>query len=131
MTKRPPIDGTEEQARIAAGVGKEIQPPFPLHDTASRFFKEIISEYPKADWTGHSISMAGILAGLMGEIVDNPEDEKAPQKIQTIIALRRSLGLHSSAKGRLADNTRRKKLGLEKEKEFEESFEDDLIARPH
>lgn len=128
-TRRPRVDSAEEQARIAAAANKTITSDrIPLWDHEKPFFDAIITERAKADWTDHMIDMAAVLAKQIAKLAADPEHTRLAA---SIVAMRRSLGLHSQAKdGDLDKMENRRNLSKDIENGALDASEDDFIARP-
>ena len=130
MSRRPPITSPDEINRIAAASSRKIEAPIPLDEQAKKFFSELIDEKAKGDWTDHEVSCAAILARAMSEVVADPQQRAITQKLNAIIAMRRSLGIHSVAAGESHNNQRRRELAKQIENKILENTEDELISRP-
>ena len=128
-TRRPRVDSAAEQARIAAAANKVIASErIPLWDHETPFFNSIIKERAKVDWTDHMIDMAAVLAKQVAKLAADPEHTKLAA---SIIAMRRSLGLHSQAKdGDLDKLENRRNMSKDIENGVLDVSDDDFIARP-
>jgi hypothetical protein len=125
------VNSKASQTRIAQGANRTIEPSFPLSVQGLLFFNEVIAEKPKADWTDHEITLAAILARTMDDVAADAETEGLTAKLNAIVSLRRSMGIHSPAKAPARELQRRREIGKEIENGYLETAEDDLIARPH
>lgn len=130
MSGRSHIDSNAERSRLAAEAAKKITSPLPLTEQGRVFFEEIITEKAKAEWTDHEISLAALLARLMADVAADPEQKQLVQKMNQVIATRRSLGLHSSAAGENHVQQKRRKMAKQIENEILSATDDDLIAKP-
>lgn len=152
MTKRQPITSPAEAVRIAQGAMRELQPPshVPLDERDWPFWRSVVAEFARADWTEHQLELAAMLARDMaqavaehqllraegftivretGTTVGNPRARTYQALVGGILATRRSLALH--ARGRSGDSrndARRRDLAREIEDGINDH--DDLIARP-
>jgi hypothetical protein len=149
--KRKRMDSASEQSRIMAGASRNITPPDNIDLTEEElvFFKRIIAEMAKAEWTEHQIDLVafmarsmhslninqrklrdegGVIKGKNGEPIVSPRKKAVEDSIASIVSLRRSLSIHARAQGvNKADIGRRMAMAKEIEDSF---FEDDLISRP-
>ena len=151
--KRLRIDSTVGAVKVMQGASKSLTIPstIPLSDSDKAFFANILAENANSDWTPHQLELAALLARTMSDLNDeqlNMRDEGSvlkaangavvisPRKtlIQlhsaTIVALRRSIGIHSRAMGGEArDVARRSEIA--KGIESDNPLDDDLLARPN
>lgn len=151
-TKNTRIDSIAERSRIMSGASIRITPPdhIPLDIEETKYFDNIIREFPKADWTAHQIELAALLArmmadfkfesellrkegatvaGAMGGTVTNPRKQVVQMHGNNIISFRRSLALHAASHGDTRDVAKRTEISRHIEAKSE--FDDDLIARPN
>jgi len=150
-TSRHRIDSTEEAVRIMRGAHKNIVPPpeVPLDAGDEPFFRSIIDEFAKVDWTPHQVQLAAMLAramndfvaesailreegaiimGSVGTPIPNPRRQIIQTHASNILSFRRTLALHAAANGKVDKLTTR--LTIAKEVEGEgEIGPSDLIAR--
>lgn len=157
MSRRPRMDSKDEMVRIFNGANKEILPPehVPLDETDMPFFRNVIAEFAKAEWTAHQIEMAAMLARSMrdmeseqrklreegsvaysekGTPVVNPRKTVVQMLSGTILSMRRSLALNARAQSpNLSgkDTAKRRDMAKQHEAMALDSGEDDLIARPN
>lgn len=102
-------------------------PTIELTAGEKKYFDRIIAEKAKIEWTDHKADMAALLARIMCRVFDDGEDKKA--NIANIIALRRSLGLHSARMdGEIREVAKRREALREMEQET--AIESDLLAQP-
>jgi hypothetical protein len=151
-TRRQRIDSTSAAIEIMQKANKEILPPatVSLEGEDLIFFRNIIAECPKSEWTGHKIEMAAILArtmadlyreqtllreegavvtGSMGSPVPNPRKSVVQMLASNITAYRRSLSLHARGQGGEAHRIGRRRE-IARSIEDDDLFDDDLIAKP-
>src|SRR4051794_15558631 len=67
--RRTRIDSNSERMRIIADANKVILPPkhIPLDSEETTYFNNIISEFPKADWSAHQIELVAMIARMMAD----------------------------------------------------------------
>jgi hypothetical protein len=153
MAKRKArIDSAAEAVRVMAKATAEIQPPgnVPLDAEDLPFFRNVISEYARSDWSAHQLELAAMLARTMADLtreqkllrdeggvaysekgtpVANPRKSIVQMHASSILSFRRSLSLHARAQaGEARDVAKRR--GAAKEIEGDNPLEDDLLARP-
>lgn len=110
------------EAMKAAAAMEVVQPPghVRLEDGDWPFWWNVIEEAARAEWTEHQLELAALLAramadlereqmslraegaivrGAMGQAAANPRKQIVALHAGTILSLRRSLGIHSRAKG--------------------------------
>lgn len=153
MAKRKArIDSAAEAVRVMAKATTDIQPPdnVPLDAEDLPFFRNVISEYARSDWSAHQLELAAMLARTMADLtreqkllrdeggvahsekgtpVANPRKSIVQMHASSILSFRRSLSLHARAQaGEARDVAKRR--GATKEIEGDNPLEDDLLARP-
>lgn len=119
--KKPSIDTAGEKAKVVQAVGNEILPPKRIHMDAidMDFFRSVVEEFARAEWTEHTLELAALLARAMhdmefeqrklredgaiaysdkGTPVANPRKQIVAMHAGTILSMRRSLSLHARAK---------------------------------
>lgn len=149
--RRTRIDSAAEQVRIMSQSAKQIHPPstVPLGEADLPFFANVINEVAKSEWTPHQIEIAALLARTMadwereqiemreegtvittpnGALTINPRKTVIQMHANTIVAYRRSLGLHARAQGETRDIAKRRQMA--KQIENESPLDDELLARP-
>lgn len=153
MAKRKArIDSAAEAVRVMAKATKEIQPPsnVPLDDEDLPFFRNVIAEYARSEWSAHQLELAAMLARTMADLtreqkllrdeggvsysekgtpVANPRKSIVQMHASSILSFRRSLSLHARAQaGEARDVGKRREAA--KGIEGDNPLEDDLLARP-
>lgn len=155
-TKRKPrkarIDSASEAVRVMAKATTEIEPPdnVPLDDEDRPFFRNVIAEYARSEWSAHQLELAAMLARTMADLtreqallrseggvaysekgtpVANPRKSIVQMHAGSILSFRRSLALHARAQaGEARDVAKRRDAA--KQIEADNPLEDDLLARP-
>ncbi len=153
MAKRKArIDSAAEAVRVMAKATTEIEPPanVPLDAEDLPFFRNVIAEYARSEWSSHQLELAAMLARTMADLtreqkllrdeggvaysekgtpVANPRKSIVQMHASSILSFRRSLSLHARAQaGEARDVAKRR--GAAKEIEGDNPLEDDLLARP-
>jgi hypothetical protein len=147
------IDSPAEAVRIMQAAATELAPPshIPLDDCDAPFWRNVIAEFARAEWTQHQLEIAAMLARTMADLareqktlrdegfisvrengtsVENPRARAVKSLTGDILSLRRSLALHARARSGDSRNDGNRR---EKAKEIEAGAygeDDDLIARP-
>ncbi|MBY3333757.1 terminase small subunit [Rhizobium laguerreae] len=153
MAKRKArIDSATEAVRVMAKATKEIQPPsnVPLDEEDLPFFRNVIAEYARSEWSSHQLELAAMLARTMADLtreqkllrdeggiaksekgtpVANPRKSIVQMHASSILSFRRSLSLHARAQAGEARDVG-KRRGAAKSIEGDNPLEDDLLARP-
>jgi len=153
MAKRKArIDSATEAVKVMAKAADEIAPPetVPLDDRDLPFFRNVISEYARSEWTPHQLELAAMLARTMSDFVReqdhlreegaiaksdkgtpvaNPRKSVVQMYAGSILSIRRSLALHARGKGGEARDIA-KRRDIAKDIEGANHLEDDLLARP-
>lgn len=148
--KKSRVDSVAEAVRIASAVGEEITFPenVPLEEGDVPFFKNVIAEYARAEWSAHQLEIAAMLARTMADLVReqdllrsegavaysekgtplaNPRKSIVQMHASSILSFRRSLALHARAiQGEARDSAKRRDTA--KEIEAGASTDDDLLA---
>lgn len=146
------VDSAAEAVRIMAKATTEIAPPtnVPLDEEDLPFFRSVIAEYARSEWSAHQLELAAMLARTMADLtreqqllreeggvaysdkgtpVANPRKSIVQMHASSILSFRRSLSLHARAQaGEARDVANRR--GAAKEIEGDNPLEDDLLARP-
>ncbi|QWY83288.1 terminase small subunit protein [Rhizobium phage RHph_X2_25] len=153
MTKRKArIDSAAEAVRVMAKATTEIEPPenVPLDDDDLPFFRNVIAEFARSEWSAHQLELAAMLARTMADLVReqallrdeggvsysekgtpvaNPRKSIVQMHASSILSFRRSLSLHARAQaGEARDAAKRREAA--KAIEGDNPLEDDLLARP-
>lgn len=154
MAKRKArIDSAAEAVRVMAKAIEEIQPPanVPLDQEDIPFFRNVIAEYARSEWSSHQLELAAMLARTMADLtreqkllrdeggiafsekgtpVANPRKSIVQMHAGSILSFRRSLSLHARAQaGEARDVAKRRDAAKEIESD-NPLAEDDLLARP-
>ncbi|SDB14115.1 hypothetical protein SAMN03159422_00213 [Agrobacterium fabrum] len=148
--KKSRVDSVDEAVRIASAASEEIQFPenVPLDEGDVPFFKNVIAEYARADWSAHQLEIAAMLARTMADLVReqdllrtegsvavtekgtpvaNPRKSVVQMHASSILSFRRSLALHARAvQGEARDAAKRRDQA--KEIEAGASVDDELLA---
>lgn len=153
MAKRKArIDSAAEAVRVMAKSAAAINPPenVPLDTADLPFFRNVIAEYARSEWSAHQLELAAMLARTMADLVReqkllrdeggvaysekgtpvaNPRKSIVQMHASSILSFRRSLSLHARAQaGEARDVAKRR--GAAKQIEGDNPLEDDLLARP-
>lgn len=153
MAKRKArIDSATEAVRVMAKATTEIRPPanVPLEDSDLPFFKNVVAEFARSEWSDHQLELAAMLARTMADLVReqsllrdeggvaysdkgtpvaNPRKSIVQMHAGSILSFRRSLALHARAtQGEARDAAKRRDAA--KDIEGDNPLEDDLLARP-
>ncbi len=154
MAKRKArIDSAAEAVRVMAKATIEILPPsnVPLDDGDEPFFRNVVAEFARSEWSDHQLELAAMLARTMADLVReqkllrdeggvsysekgtpvaNPRKTIVQMHAASILSFRRSLALHARAMGGEARDTAKRREAA-KEIEGDNPLEDDdLLARP-
>src|SRR5688572_9908112 len=115
------IDSPAEAVRIMQAAATELAPPahIPLDDCDAPFWRNVIAEFARAEWTEHQLEIAAMLARTMADLareqktlrdegfisvrengtsVENPRARAVKSLTGDILSLRRSLALHARAR---------------------------------
>ncbi len=153
MAKRKArIDSAAEAVRVMAKATTEIEPPanVPLDAEDHPFFRNVIAEYARSEWSLHQLELAAMLARTMADLtreqkllrdeggvaysekgtpVANPRKSIVQMHASSILSFRRSLSLHARAQaGEARDVAKRREAA--KDIESDNPLDDDLLARP-
>ncbi|MBX4965426.1 terminase small subunit [Rhizobium binae] len=153
MAKRKArIDSATEAVRVMAKATADILPPdnVPLDEEDLPFFRNVISEYARSDWSAHQLEIAAMLARTMADLtreqkllrdeggvaysekgtpVANPRKSIVQMHASSILSFRRSLSLHARAQAGEARDVAKRRAAA-KAIEGDNPLEDDLLARP-
>jgi len=152
MAKRKArIDSAEEAVKVMAKAASEIDPPsnVPLDDGDLPFFRNVIAEFARSEWSAHQLEIAAMLARTMADLtreqkmlrdeggvaysekgtpVANPRKAIVQMHASSILSFRRSLSLHARAQmGEARDAAKRRAIA--KDIEADNPLEDELLAR--
>ena len=154
MARRQRIDSTAAAVKVMAGAGSELLPPahVALDKEDRPFWKSVIAEFARSEWTDHQLELAAMLARTMADLsreqmalrtegsvmssergtpVVNPRKTVVQMHAGTILALRRSLSLHARAqRGEARDVAKRQGLAKAIEDASPLGDDDGLLARP-
>lgn len=146
------IDSASEAVRVMGKAAVEVLPPenVPLDAEDLPFFRSVIDEFARSEWTTHQLELAAMLARKMRDMNDmqqtlrdegytsvtangapcqNPLVGALRMLDTSILATRRSLSLHARARaGEARDVAKRR--GATKEIEADNPLDDELLARP-
>ncbi|WP_376742194.1 terminase small subunit [Ensifer canadensis] len=146
------IDSAAEAVRVMAKATAEIEPPanVPLDAEDLPFFRNVIAEYARSEWSSHQLELAAMLARTMADLtreqkllrdeggvaysekgtpVANPRKSIVQMHASSILSFRRSLSLHARAQaGEARDVAKRREAA--KDIESDNPLDDDLLARP-
>ncbi len=153
MAKRKArIDSATEAVRVMGKAAVEILPPdnVPLDAEDLEFFRNVIAEYARSEWTAHQLELAAMLARTMADLtreqallreeggvaysekgmpLANPRKSIVQMHAASILSFRRSLSLHARAQaGESRDVGKRR--GAAKAIEGDNPLDDDLLASP-
>ena len=153
MAKRKArIDSAAEAVRVMAKATTEILPPenVPPDDEDGPFFRNVITEFARSEWSAHQLELAAMLARTMADLVReqsllrteggiaysyrgtpvaNPRKSIVQMHASSILSFRRSLSLQARAQtGEARDAAKRRAAG--KGIEGDNPLEDVLLARP-
>jgi hypothetical protein len=130
--KKSRVDSVAEAVRIASAASEEITFPenVPLEEGDVPFFKNVIAEYARAEWSAHQLEIAAMLARTMADLVReqdllrsegavaysekgtplaNPRKSIVQMHASSILSFRRSLALHARAiQGEARDSAKRR-----------------------
>lgn len=153
MAKRKArIDSAAEAVRVMAKATTEILPPdnVPLDDEDGPFFRNVIAEFARSEWSAHQLELAAMLARTMADLVReqsllrteggiaysdkgtpvaNPRKSIVQMHASSILSFRRSLSLHARAQAGEARDAAKRRAAA-KDIEGDNPLEDDLLARP-
>lgn len=152
--RRQLANSKEAAVRDMLNANRVITPPADLALTNSErvIFDEIVDELPKGEWTPHMVRIAAGLAraiadlrdeedairregsvvtGASGGPIRNPRCAQAASLRQNIATTRRSLAIHSRAKGGMDVPAMARRREIQRTNEAAPFNDDDgLIARP-
>lgn len=146
------IDSASEAVRVMGKATAEIAPPpnVPLDSGDLPFFRNVIAEYARSEWSAHQLELAAMLARTMADLVTeqallrieggvahsekgtpvaNPRKSIVQMHASSILSFRRSLSLHARAQAGEARDVAKRRGGA-RAIEADNPLEDDLLARP-
>ena len=148
MSRKQRIDSAA--AAVTIMTKQDLVPPshVRLQDCDQPFWRSVLAEFARSEWTDHQLELAGMLARAMADLereqfdlraegsvmssergtpVVNPRKQVVQMLAGTILSMRRSLSLHARAQmGEARDVAKRQ----DKAKAIETDLGDDLLARP-
>jgi hypothetical protein len=151
--KRQRVDSISKAVEIVAKAGQSIEIPahVPLDDRDLPFWKSVIEEFARSEWTAHQLELAAMLSRTMADLereqvdlrkegsicltdkgtpVVNPRKSVIQMHAGTILSFRRSLSLHARAQGEAEKLGPRRAAAKAIESAATKSI-DDLIPRLH
>lgn len=154
--RRRRVDSQEGVAAAMLAGGKKIAIPddCPLSGYEREIFSELASEFSKTELTAHKVRLLTILAKQMvmlereqallaregfsllnanGNTIPNPRARACSSASATILAMRRSLGIHTRAQagGDNREAAKRRSINKVNEAMLDNMDDDGLIARPN
>lgn len=150
--RRQRIDSITAQVEVMQAAVKELQLPehVPLTDADLPFWRSVLAEKPKAEWTGHDLELGAMLAMGMrrlrdeeaklagedavvttsgGNLAANPRLRIVADLHSRVMKYRQTLGIHNRGKnGEQRDVLKRREAALEVE--HNNPLDDELLARP-
>ena len=148
------IDSATAAIKVMAGAARDLAPPphVALDDCDRPFWRSVIAEFARSEWSDHQLELAAMLARAMADLereqrdlrsegsvafsekgtpVVNPRKQIVQMLAGTILSMRRSLALHARAQaGEARDVAKRSGQAKGIEAVSRELDDDDLIARP-
>jgi hypothetical protein len=145
--KRGRVDSVTEAVRIASADDIQMPANVPLADGDIPFFRNVIAEYARAEWSAHQLEIAAMLARTMADLVReqdllrtegavaysekgsplaNPRKAVVQMHASSILSFRRSLSLHARAQGGEARDVAKRREAA-KEIEGAAASDDDLL----
>lgn len=152
MARKQRIDSITAQVAVMKAAAGEVVPPehIPLKESDLPFWRSVIAEKPKSEWTEHDREIAALLAISMrkmgeqdvlldtegpvvttsgGNMAQNPRCRVVADLHARVIKYRQTLGIHNRAKaGEARDVAKRREQAFAVERD--NPMEDDLLARP-
>lgn len=154
--KRQRIDSITEQVKVVQAAVVEIAAPehVPLGDRDQPFWRSVLAEKPKVEWTDHDLELAALLAIAMrrlrdeevalsredavvtttgGNLAANPRLRIVSDLHARVMKYRQTLGIHNRGKNgeqREAQKRREQAKATEHAATGVAEDDDDLIARP-
>ena len=132
--RRSRADSLAAAVRVASAAMVEVKPPshIELLPSDMPFWRAVVAEFPKVEWTEHQLEVAAHLAKAMadlegqraklrveeyvitvkeGKSFTNPRHGVARDLTNSVMSLRRNLSLHARAKGGEARNLGERRAG--------------------
>jgi hypothetical protein len=152
MARKQRIDSATAAVRVMQEAQREIAPPAHVALDAGDwpYWKSVVAEFPKIEWTEHQLEVAAQLAKSMADLeaernalrlegyvitldsgkpVANPRHGVSRDLTNSVMSLRRNLSLHARAKqGEARDVAKRRDQANEIARD--NPLDDDLIAKP-
>lgn len=152
MARKQRADSITAHVEVMKAAVQELQPPdhVPLAESDQPFWRSIIAEKPKIEWTAHDLEIAALLAMSMrkmgeqdvlldnegpvittagGNVAQNPRCRIVADLHARVIKYRQTLGIHSRGK-----NGEQRDVNKRREQNFAveggNPLADDLLARP-
>ena len=152
MPRKQRIDTITGAVQVMASAVREIEPPahVPLQEQDMPFWRSVIAEFARSEWSDHQLELAAMLARKMrllsdelsaledegfvsstsnGSPCQNPRIGGVRMLDTSIMATRRTLALHARAQGGEARDVAKRRQ-MAKGIEADNPLEDDLLARP-
>lgn len=149
MARKQRIDSASAAVTVMQAAYKQVSPPshVVMTEADKPFWRSVVAEFPKAEWTDHQMEVAAQLAKAMADLaseretlraegyvltlggkqVANPRHGVARDLANSCMSLRRNLSLHARAtQGEARDAGKRRSMA----KAIEAELDDDLLARP-
>jgi hypothetical protein len=150
--RRQRIDSITAQVEVMQAAVKDLSAPehVPLTDADKPFWRSVLAEKPKSEWTDHDLELAALLAGSMrklqaeearledegsvittagGNPAANPRCRIVADLAARVLKYRQTLGIHNRGKnGEQRDVLKRREAAQEVERG--NPLADDLLARP-
>lgn len=150
--RRARADTKEAAVKDMLAADRPISPPADakLTKVEAVIFGEIIDELPRGEWTAHMVRIAVSLArdlhalsneqealrtegtvvsAASGSPIRNPRCAQIAALTATVLSTRRSLSLHSRAKGGMDNRALARRRDIQRGNEADR-IDDDLIAKP-
>nr|WP_314095180.1 terminase small subunit [uncultured Shinella sp.] len=146
--KKDRVDSLSEAVRIASADEVQLPANVPLDEGDVPFFRNVIAEYARAEWSAHQLEIAAMLARTMADLtreqkllrdeggvalsekgtpVANPRKAIVQMHASSILSFRRSLALHARGHGGEARDTAKRREAA-KDIEAGADSDDDLLA---
>ncbi len=146
--KKDRVDSLSEAVRIASADEVQLPANVPLDEGDVPFFRNVIAEYARAEWSAHQLEIAAMLARTMADLtreqkllrdeggvalsekgtpVANPRKAIVQMHASSILSFRRSLALHARGQGGEARDTAKRREAA-KDIEAGADSDDELLA---